>query len=208
VRGVGDLRGKKVGTAGIPYQSAYLKTILSHANVNPNSVDEINVGFNLVPAMLTRRVDATLGAFWNVEGVELRARKRAPVVIPVDRVGVPTYDELVVVARKDDLADRGGRVRRFMRALAQGYTAARANPARAVGQLVRANPSLNRKLQLASVRATLPVFFPADEKLPFGYQDRRAWNAYGRWMHDNQLVHNPPDAFRAATNEFLPGQGV
>jgi putative hydroxymethylpyrimidine transport system substrate-binding protein len=208
VRGVRDLRGKKVGTAGIPYQSAYLKTILGRAGVNPNSVDEISVGFNLVPAMLSRRVDATLGAFWNYEGVELRQRKRAPVVIPVDRVGVPTYNELVIVARKDDLANRGSRVRRFMRALGQGYAAARANPARAVAQLVRANPGLNPKLQLASVRATLPVFFPANEKRPFGYQDRRAWNAYGRWMRDNQLVRNPPNAFRAATNEFLPGQGI
>ena len=37
----------------------------------PRSVKEINVGFNLVPAMLSRKVDATLGAFWNYEGVEL-----------------------------------------------------------------------------------------------------------------------------------------
>lgn len=208
VRDVRDLRGKRVGTAGIPYQSAYLKTILERAGVNPNSVDEVNVGFNLVPAMLSRRVDATLGSFWNYEGVELRQRRRAPVVIPVDRVGVPTYNELVIVARKDDLADRGSRVRRFMRALAAGYGAARANPERAVGQLIRANPSLERRLQLASVKATLPVFFPADERRPFGWQDRRAWDAYGRWMHENELVSDPPKAFRAATNEFLPGQGI
>ncbi|MDX6650132.1 MAG: putative hydroxymethylpyrimidine transport system substrate-binding protein [Solirubrobacteraceae bacterium] len=208
IRGVRDLRGKKIGTAGIPYQSAYLKTILSHANVNPNSVDEINVGFNLVPAMLARRVDATLGAFWNYEGVEMRQRRRHPTVIPVDRVGVPTYNELVIVARKQDLAERGGRVRRFLRALTAGYAAAKANPVRAVDQLVRANPGLQRPLQLASVRATLPVFFPADEKHPFGWQDARAWESYGRWMHDNQLVKSPPKAGRALTNEFLPGQGV
>ena len=208
VRDVRELRGKKVGTAGIPYQSAYLKSILERAKVDPNSVEEVDVGFNLVPSMLSRRVDATLGAFWNVEGVELRARRRPATVIPVDRVGVPTYNELVIVARKEDLADRGGRVRRFMRALAAGYAAARANPERAVNQLVRANPGLQRKVQLASVRATLPVFFPADRDRPFGYQDRRAWDAYGRWMHDNELVRNPPKASRAATNEFLPGQGI
>jgi putative hydroxymethylpyrimidine transport system substrate-binding protein len=208
IRGVRDLRGKKIGTAGIPYQSAYLKTILSRASVNPNSVDEINVGFNLVPAMLSRRVDATLGAFWNYEGVEMRQRRRHPTVIPVDRVGVPTYNELVIVARKQDLAERGGRVRRFLRALTAGYAAARANPVRAVDQLVRANPGLQRPLQLASVRATLPVFFPGDEKRPFGWQDPRAWESYGRWMYDNQLVKSPPKGGRALTNEFLPGQGV
>jgi putative hydroxymethylpyrimidine transport system substrate-binding protein len=208
VRGVKDLRDKRVGTAGIPYQAAYLKTILGRAGVNPNSVDEIDVGFNLVPAMLSRRVDATLGAFWNYEGVELRQRRRNPSIIPVDRAGVPTYQELVIVARRSDLAERGGRVRRFMRGLTAGYEAARRNPERAVGQLLEANPDLQRKLQLASVRATLPVFFPADRDRPFGYQSPREWDAYGRWMHDNELVEAPPKAARALTNEFLPGEGV
>ncbi|MDQ4041744.1 MAG: ABC transporter substrate-binding protein [Actinomycetota bacterium] len=208
IRDVRDLRGKRVGTAGIPYQTAYLETILEQANVNPNSVDEINVGFNLTPSMLSKKVDATLGSFWNYEGVELRQRRRDPTIIPVDTVGVPTYNELVIVARREDLGKRGGRVRRFMRALAAGYEAARENPSRAVGQLLKANPDLTRKLQLASVRATLPVFFPRDEDKPFGYQDPRAWDAYGRWMHDNELVRHPPRAFNAMTNEFLPGQGI
>src|SRR5690606_20668913 len=65
IRDVADLRGKRVGTAGIPYQSAYLRTILAQAGVPQDSVEEISVGFNLTPAMLSRRVDATLGAFWN-----------------------------------------------------------------------------------------------------------------------------------------------
>ena len=69
-----DLAGKRVGTSGIPYQSAYLKTILEKAGVDPGSVKETNVGFNLVPAMVSKKVDATLGAFWNYEGVAARAR--------------------------------------------------------------------------------------------------------------------------------------
>ena len=209
IRRPADLRDKRVGTAGIPYQSQYLKTILERAGVHPNSVDEIDVGFNLVPAMLSRRVDATLGAFWNYEGVELRLKRRAATVIPVDRAGVPTYNELVLVARQEDIErDGGARVRRFLRGLTAGYEAARRNPERAVGQLVRANPSLDRRLQLASVRATLPVFFPADRRRPFGYQDRRQWDAYGRWMLDNQLLERNPHAASALTNEFLPGQGI
>jgi len=205
---VRDLRGKKVGTAGIPYQAAYLDTILQRAGVNPNSVDRIDVGFNLVPAMLSTRVDATLGSFWNYEGVELRQRKRRPTIIPVDRVGVPTYNELVIVARQQDAGRRGDRIRRFMRGLTAGYEAAREDPARAVGQLLKANPDLTRRLQLASVRATMPVFFPRDDDRPFGFQDPREWDAYGRWMYDNELLRNPPRANRALTNEFLPGQGI
>jgi putative hydroxymethylpyrimidine transport system substrate-binding protein len=208
VRRPADLRGRTVGTAGIPYQDAYLKTILKGARVNPDSVREVNVGFNLVPALLAKRVDATLGAFWNYEGVQLALQRRHPVVIPVDRAGVPTYDELVVVARKDELRNHGELIRRFMRGLSAGYELARRDPARAVNALVRANPSLDRRLQLASVRATLPAFFPADRRKPFGWQDPAQWTRYGAWMLDNQLVQRPPDAGRALTNEFLPGEGI
>jgi hypothetical protein len=103
VRSVRDLRGKRVGTAGIPYQEAYLKTILQRANVPESSVKTTNVGASLLPAMLSGKVDATLGAFWNVEGVELRQRRQRPWIAPVDRLGVPDYDELVLVANSDKL---------------------------------------------------------------------------------------------------------
>jgi putative hydroxymethylpyrimidine transport system substrate-binding protein len=130
------------------------------------------------------------------------------VVIPVDRAGVPTYDELIVVAREQDARERGGRIRRFMRALAAGYQSARRDPRRAVAQLVRANRDLDPRLQLASVRATLGAFFPVDPRRPFGYQDPEEWVSYGAWMLRNELIRQPPNAGRAFTNEFLPGEGL
>ena len=77
IRKPADLEGKTVGTAGIDYQSAYLRTILLEAGVTPSTVKERNVGFGLVPALLTGKVDATLGAFWNYEGVDLKRRGQA-----------------------------------------------------------------------------------------------------------------------------------
>ena len=46
-----------------------------------------------------------LGGFRNIEGVDLAERGRDPRVVPVDRLGVPTYDELVLVANADRVAD-------------------------------------------------------------------------------------------------------
>lgn len=208
VRGPADLRGGRVGTAGIPYQSEYLTTILREAGVPRDSVREINVGFNLVPAMLSRRVDATLGAFWNVEGVQLQRAGKRPRIFRMEQLGVPTYDELILVAREDTLAERGDDVRAFVQALARGYAAARADPGAATDALVRAAPDLDRAFSLASVRASLPVFFPEDEARPWGWQDPRAWDAYGAWMFENGLLGVRPNAGGAAiTNEFLAGQG-
>ena len=208
IKAPSQLEGKKVGTAGIPYQSAYLGAILDKAGVPRETVEEINVGFNLGPAMISKRVDATLGAFWNYEGVQLERQKRKPTILRVERLGVPTYNELVVVAREEDARNRGNILRRFMHALAQGHQALREDSKAGVDPLLEANRDLDRGLQEAVVRATLPVFFPTDDDRAFGYMEPREWAAYGRWMADNDLVKRREDPRRALTNEFVPGEGA
>jgi putative hydroxymethylpyrimidine transport system substrate-binding protein len=209
VRTPADLKGKRVGTAGIPYQSAYLKTILTHAGVDPATVKETNVGFNLVPSMLSKKVDATLGAFWNYEGVDLQRRHKDPTIMRMEQFGVPSYAELVFVARKEDLdQDGASRVRRFMQATARGHKLLQTDPAQGVDALLKADAGLDRGLQEAAVKATLPVFFPSDPTLPFGYQDQQAWQRYGSWMRDQGLLKREPNAGAAVTDEFLPGEGV
>ena len=169
----GQLKGKTVGTAGIPYQSAYLKAILDarrrrpvvgqggQRRLQPRPRDEDEEG---------RRHPGRL--------LELRgrpaapARRQHPKIIRMENVGVPTYQELVIVARQQDLAKGGERVRRFMRALGQGHAALRSDPEAGVKPLLEANPDLDHDLQLESVKATLPVFFPAAGK-PFGWMEPR-----------------------------------
>jgi putative hydroxymethylpyrimidine transport system substrate-binding protein len=204
-----QLAGKRVGTSGIPYQSAYLRTILERAGVDPGSVKETNVGFNLTPAMLSKRVDATLGSFWNYEGVDLERRKRDPVILRMEDLGVPTYNELIFVARREDLDEEGAaRLRRFLQATARGHEQLRRDPAVGVDALLQADDGLERGLQTAAVEATLPVFFPEDSERPFGYQDPAQWDAYERWMRDNGLIKRPPGDRAPLTNEFLPGEGL
>jgi putative hydroxymethylpyrimidine transport system substrate-binding protein len=206
---VSDLAGKRVGTAGIAYQAAELRTALLAARVNPRSVMQTNVGFNLVPAMVSGRVDATLGGFWNYEAIQLRLMHKHPTVIPVDRAGVPTYNELVLVVRQDEARKRGQDLRAFMQALTRGEREVRADPAAATALLTGANPSLEPKLQLESVRQTLPAVLPADTSKPFGWQDPAAWASFGSWMLSHKLVtHNPNGGLPPFTNEFLPGQGI
>jgi putative hydroxymethylpyrimidine transport system substrate-binding protein len=209
IRTPAQLRGKTVGDAGIPYQHAYLDTILTRAHVPVSSVKEVNVGANLVPAMLSGRVDATLGAYWNYEAIQLQQLGKHPNVIRMTQVGVPTYDELVLVTRESEITNHIDIVRRFVQALARGYEAVKPDPSRAVATLVKANPSLSEKLQLASVRATLPAFFPSGSETgePWGWQDQTQWNAYGQWMLSNRLISNPEAYDGASTNEVLAGQG-
>jgi putative hydroxymethylpyrimidine transport system substrate-binding protein len=206
VKSAKDLAGKRVGTSGIPYQSAYLKTILETAGVDPSSVKETNVGFNLVPAMVSKKVDATLGAFWNYEGVQLAPRK--PVILRMENLGVPPYNELILVARRESLDAAGAsRLRRFITATAAGHRLVRENPTAGVDALVKADKGLDPGLQEAAIKATLPAFFPKDDQ-PWGWMEPVDWGNYERWMRKNQLLKQPPSEAPPLTNEFLPGEGL
>ncbi|HVW18759.1 MAG TPA: ABC transporter substrate-binding protein [Solirubrobacteraceae bacterium] len=207
LRSAADLAGRTVGTAGIPYQSAYLKTIVAESKAH-EPAKEVNVGFDLVPAMLSHKVYATLGAFWNYEGVQLAREHRHPSILRIDRLGVPTYDELVIVARTNEVRERGALLRRFMQALARGHRSLREDPAKGIDALLKANRDLDKGLQKAAVKATMSSFFPSDTTKPFGWQSPSAWAAYTRWMARNRLIRLPANPTAALTNEYLPGQGV
>jgi putative hydroxymethylpyrimidine transport system substrate-binding protein len=125
----------------------------------------------------------------------------------MDEVGVPTYDELILVVRKSTLIKRADELRRFVQALARGYEAVRQDPQAAVANLVRMNSGLDPKFQLASVEATLPAYFPSNSSEPWGWQDPSQWNAYGEWMLSHHLISNPNAIVDASTNELLAGQG-
>src|ERR1700710_740972 len=139
IKGVGDLKGKTVASAGIPYQAAFLKTILARVKLSPGDVNDGNVGFGLLPALLGGSAEAMLGGYSNVEGVDLRRRGKDPVVTPVDQLGVPTYDELVLVANREKLEEEPERFRLFIAALQRGTEAAVKQPNAATKAILEAN---------------------------------------------------------------------
>jgi putative hydroxymethylpyrimidine transport system substrate-binding protein len=202
-----DLKGKTVGTAGIDYQDAYLKAILSEAGVGPASVKVRNVGFGFSPALITGKIDAALGAFWNYEGQELKLRGKRPRIIRIDEAGVPTYNELVLVANEDALERDGDKIRAFIGAVSRGTRDLRRDPEEAIDGLLEANPDLDPELQRASVKVTLPLFFPPEGE-PFGWQDPAQWDEFSAWMKDNQLLENAPDPAASFKNDLLPGAGL
>jgi putative hydroxymethylpyrimidine transport system substrate-binding protein len=205
IKGVGNLRGKTIATAGIPYQDAFLKTILARANLSPSDVKAVNVGFGLLPALAGGSAQAMLGGYSNVEGVDLRMRGKAPIVTPVDKLGVPTYDELVLVAQRKRLEEDPEAIRLFIAALARGTDAAVKSPNAATKAVLEANHSLDPKLTAAEVKATLPLLKPSRPGRPYGYMDPAQWRNFIGWMRDNELIPSLPPPSQALSNAYLPG---
>jgi len=206
IKGIGSLKGKTIATAGIPYQDAYLKTILARAHLQPSDVKAVNVGFGLLPALVGGSAQAMLGGFLNVEGVDLRLRGKDPVVTPVDRLGVPTYDELVLVARRQQLEEDPQAIQLFLAALARGTAAAAEDPEATTAALLEANSGLDPKLTRAEVAATLPLLNPHRRGKPYGYMDPSRWRAFTAWMRDNELIASLPPTSSELSNAYLPGE--
>jgi putative hydroxymethylpyrimidine transport system substrate-binding protein len=206
IKGVGDLKGKTVATAGIPYQDDFLKTILSRVQLSPSDVKAVNVGFGLLPALLGGSAQAMLGGYSNVEGVDLRQRGKDPVITPVDQLGVPTYDELVLVANRKSLAEDPEKFRLFIAALQRGTEAAVKQPNAATKAVLEANHDLDPKLTEAEVEATLPLLAARTPNQPYGYMDPDEWRTFAGWMRDNGLISSLPEPSELLSNAYLSGE--
>jgi putative hydroxymethylpyrimidine transport system substrate-binding protein len=206
VKEVADLRGKTVATAGIPYQTDFLETMLEGAGVPPEDVEQVDVGLNLLPAILSGRADAILGGFLNVEGVDLKERGKNPRVIPVDELGVPTYDELVLVANSERVADDPEAIRLFIASLERGTRAAVDDPVAATDAVLAAGEGLDPKLTMAEVERTLPLLLPDTGNRPYGYMDPAEWEAFAGFFADRGLIERRPSADDLLSNELLPGE--
>ncbi|MGH2925083.1 MAG: ABC transporter substrate-binding protein [Solirubrobacterales bacterium] len=205
IRTVKDLRGKTIATAGIPYQEAYLETILERDGLSSGDVSTVDVQQGLLPAILSGRADAMLGGFLNIEGVDLKLRGKSPTVIPVDKLGIPTYDELVVVANSDRLAGQAREIQLFMTALERGTQAAISDPAAATSAVLAAGKGLNRGTTAAEMRKTLPLFSTAGKR-PFGFMDPHEWTRFAHFFADHGVIKALPSPADVLSNDYLPGK--
>jgi putative hydroxymethylpyrimidine transport system substrate-binding protein len=204
IKKVSDLKGKTISTAGIPYQDAYLRTILERAGLTESDVKKVGVGQGLLPSIISGRAQATLGPFWNIEGVDLKRSGKNPVINPVDQLGVPSYSEMVLVAKGSRVADDPEAIELFIKALERGTNEAVAKPNMATASILEANPALERATTAAQMKATLPLLAQNNGNKPFGYMDTARWQKFIDWAVENEVLTAPQRAVDVLSNALLP----
>ena len=201
-----DLRGKTVASPGIPSQEAFLATMLETDGLGMADVELVNVGFDLVPAVISGRADGALGAYWTHETI-LAEREGYPVsLLRVEEWGVPPYYELVLVASEQTAADDAETVRRFLAAARRGYEAAAAAPAAALDALAAASPDLDRAVEEEGLALVIPAWTAGG--VAFGTQEPARWDAYATWMTERGLIPTGLDVAAAYRADLLPTVGA
>ncbi|HEY1853530.1 MAG TPA: ABC transporter substrate-binding protein [Solirubrobacterales bacterium] len=176
-----DLEGKTVGVTGLPSDEAVVESEVAAAGGDPSKVEEVTIGFDAVSALAAGKVDAATG-FWNAEGVTL-AEKGVPIrTFKVDEYGAPPYPELVLTTTERVLHQQPELVESVVAATRRGYRFAEADPAKALDDLLAADPSLQRADQQAELKVLLPALTPS----PFKPRVLRQWAA---WALVHGLLH-------------------
>ncbi len=114
IKSIVDLSGRKVGFAVPGVQEVMLEAMLKQNGLTNASVQKINIGFSISPALMSRQVDAVIGAFRNFELNQLDLEGVKGRCFYPESEGIPPYDELIYVANPKTM--NRDRVRRFLMA--------------------------------------------------------------------------------------------
>ncbi len=156
VKTVKDLKGRRIGVSVGGFEDALLGAMLEKAGLTLNDVTLVNVNFSLTPALLSGQVDAVVGAFRNFELNQMAIEKREGRAFYPEEEGIPSYDELILVANKAQAGDP--RFPRFLAAVERAVLYILNHPEVAHAAFTKGRPELNDDLNRRAWADTLPRF--------------------------------------------------
>ncbi|CAO3353279.1 ABC transporter substrate-binding protein [Azospirillum palustre] len=156
VKTLKDLKGRKVGYSIAGFEDALLGAMLEKQGLSLKDVELVNVNFSLSPSLLSGQVDAVVGAFRNFELNQMEIEKHPGRAFYPEEEGVPPYDELILVARKDKANDP--RFKRFLAAVERATLYILNHPEESQAAFVKGRPELNDELNRRAWADTLPRF--------------------------------------------------
>jgi len=164
---VADLKGKTIAYPGIRFQKDFLEDALERAGLTPGDVKIKSVSYYLESELIHHRADAIFGGSAYIEGKLLEAHGLEPVVTPARKLGIPDYDELVLITRRDRYAEDPRSFQSLTEATTRGGMTVADRPGAATKAIVhqkeyedsaRPNLPIHRKTIRAGVEEIAPRF--------------------------------------------------
>lgn len=182
IKEIGDLKGKTIGYSVGGFETVLLKVMLEKAGLVLDDVKLINVNFSLSPSLFTGKTDGVIGAFRNFELNQMDIEKRPGRAFFVEEYGIPSYDELILVASKDSLSDP--KLRRFVDALEEGVQFLVNHPDESWKLFVSGErKELDDELNRRAWRDTLPRF-----ALRPGALDKKRYQRFARFLKEQKII--------------------
>ncbi len=198
-----DLKGKKVGAPGLPSDEALIDTMLKHQGLTIADVEMVNVGFDLVASLISKKVDAIVGAYWVHESISANNQGFDINIMRMEENGVPDFYELVIVASEEKIAEDPDVVQQFVKAVSKGYKDAVADPLDAVAVLKSVKPETDLEIENPGVALLAPLW--ATDNGVFGWQEDSRWQGFADWMVGVGMLGSADGTSDAYDNSFVEG---
>jgi len=184
VNSIADLKGKKIGFSVAGVEETVLGTILKNHDIKLSDVELINVNFSLAPSLMSKQVDAVMGAYRNVELNQMAVEGVVGKCFFVEEEGVPVYDELVYVANSNKLdANEKERISRFLAATEKAAQYIVNHPEQSYDLFASYSSELKDELNQRAWKDTVARFSRSPASLDYG-----RWSRYETYLKDNGLV--------------------
>ena len=167
-------------------------------------MDEVNlvdVGFDLVPALLSGTVDAVIGAYWTHESILIEMEGQGVSIMKLEDWGVPLYYELILITNEKMIEDNKSLVENFVKAFINGYQDSLNHPDDSLDYLIKANPEMNSELEDKGLDLLIPIWSASKPK--FGSQEKSVWDGFAQWMIDKNLIDKNLDISKAYDPTFV-----
>lgn len=185
-----DLENKLVGYSGGPLTEGAIDTMMKYDGGDPSKVKIIDVGFELLPAMITQKVNATIGAVANHEVPVMEQKGFDVTYFYPTNYGVPNYYESILIANDEMINKKKDLYTRFLKACVKGALFVKENPEEATRILIdnqaKEQFPLTYDIELASTKMLLPFMFKGD--IPYLHQDKEVWENNINWMYEKNLI--------------------
>lgn len=202
-----DLKGKSVGIAGLPSDDAFLSTMLKTDGLTLDDISVVNVGYDLLPALLAGRVDAVMGAYWTHESIVAEQQGTPVGYLRVEEWGVPDYYELVLITGDTYASQHPETVSALLGAIQRGYEDAIADPDGAIAILKAASEDVDVTVERKGIDLLIPLWTD-NGAVPFGTQTAERWQAYDDWLKEQGLLKDAVDIAKAFRTDLLPASAA
>lgn len=195
IMGAEDLKGKKIGYAGTALSEELAKTMMEYVGAAPEESEYIDVGFDLLTALTTGQVDATIGNMVNHEVPQLRENGfEIHYFYPTD-YGVPEQYELVMLAGRDAVENNPEKLERFLRACKRGFADMKENPEESLRILLENQNAENFPLSENVERESMYILLDVMETIDAAFleQSVEVWQENADWMYERGILSQPAD---------------
>lgn len=202
IKQLSDLKGKTIGYSVNGYEETLLGVMVKTAGLKREEVNWVNVNWALSSSLLSGKADAVYGGYRNFEAHQIAAEGKQIRMFYPEEHGIPSYDELVILAHHNLLKNKQKMqaLSHFLQALEEATAFILNHPDKAWQGFVRYRKDLDTPLNQKAWADTLPRLALRPRALDVARYERM-----GQFLQSHGVIkENPPVSQYAVTVPLNP----